>query len=1309
MRIRFIESKTLRKRRRAFALISTIVLMLLLALLSVGLLTVASTQTRISSKNLLSMEAKAQARLGLEVAIGQLQCELGPDQRISANSGILMSESSTQGNPYILGAWNSFDNYLNRTTSNGVDITATYDQGRKDLFRSWLISDPDNRTLRQIDSGSNGLGLRKKNDRKVCLVGSGTLGTPKRSKSKSSNNEIYAGLIEVEDTLVKDSKQQDTQKYFAWWISGENQKVRVNLPKYNQSQVTDVTKLAQSTWNTPGPDIQNLGLDRLIDFSESSYDQEIQKLVSYDTISLTQRGSLEAQRILGGLFHDVSLTANGLLTDSKFGGLKKDLNILLSQETLPEEFQGTNSDIGLRPYNEEDGSPYESKRPIASWNQLYLWANVWDSNVKKGQDESAVLAWNANKPMTYVASDPNSSLNIMDNRYTYVRQPILLRFYTFLGFHFYKHPGNNPAVNGGFLSMRCAVNPVFVWWNPYNVDLKMATASGAPWGSYFGEHRFMPLLFGHNIQNGGQPAAGMVRVSEYPITPYIYSPVDRNDRQIADFGASYRKTSTLDSSGQGKGGDLVTLGAGEIVLFSQPVVAGGENKGQNLAYLSRKNGHDIKVNNFPFKEGWSQAPEQTGAYAVNMFSGLKYEYFDGSGYSHANGPFKASTQFAQKDSELIGFQQRTDGTPTNHILSKKLTNEFDRASQKLGTFVMGAGIMDQNQFGTATTLSGSSTPDPEIFKQYSPAVLNMNWGVWEKPLLDNILLPASVMRDNNGDDENKKKQGFYGTVDDDSLFVTYYGVSAKWSKSPIIGNYPEDKDYRAKTWQHSSPLFWGSQMVGASELSRTYSPYQFELKQVNTTFAPITIGNILSNDGTRLSPFGGPGAEQVNKIAAAELPWQQPYSLAGFAGCRLTPGWYQTQSLADTAKRFAYQSGVPGVGIGNSFADPMIPANKVFSKQNISNDDTLADFWDHGFMVNDAMWDSWFTSSMATRPKNLGSSNKEELKDIILEAFSTPAGKQENKLANKRFIPQGQGMSSEMIVNELTQKDGYKKTAKYLTVQGAFNVNSVSQRAWESILLGLINRPLLHNESGTPQKINNSNSSALFSRFGITMSDKSHIDDYGSVGITNGISMGEAQAWTDLRRVNESQLKDLAKEMVNQVRKRGPFLNMAEFINRRLETGEMGVKGALQAAIDNSKINSVFDELSDTIISPSAGYPHAEAAKGSAYTAAPGYLIQSDVLAVLGNILTTRDDTFTIRSYGEVCNPAGKVLAKAWCEAIVQRSIYYVDPSNAPETPVYEINMKTGAREESKLSAINKAFGRKFNIVAFRWLSPEEI
>ena len=700
------------------------------------------------------------------------------------------------------------------------------------------------------------------------------------------------------------------------------------------------------------------------------------------------------------------------------------------------------------------------------------------------------------------------------------------------------------------------------------------------------------------------------------------------------------------------------------------------------------------------------------SYGVNIYTGLQYQYFERSGYPTEN-KYTFWARFAETDNDLIGNGGNTSlGTPPNHVLCHKYTDEYNSNSKKLGTFMMGAGIMDASQIGKDTRLSGASTPDPVVFSKMSPTMLNLNWG-FEEQIMQATKIPVdgwiNFKRD---DDEDGTKRGKYAEPEPNGpfpYFIAYYGVSVKWGKPPVIGAYPEGKDYRAKTWQHSSPLFWGGQMPTASELGRLYSPYQFEVKNANSDFFPITISNILSNDGTRLSPFGGPGAEQVNKIVAAELPFQQPSSLAGFAGCRLTPGWYRSDSRAAIAKRFAYQSGVPGVGIGNAFADPMLPADKVFSHNEIMGDAALGDFWDHGLMINDALWDSWFASSLAARPSSLGGTGREELKTVLQQAFSTDASSNRaSGIANRRFLPDLQGKPSEAVVEELARTDeGYKHASKYLTVAGGFNVNSTSQRAWEATLLGLKKRKILYSRSGRPSVLNNSQTS--FSRFGVASSDKSHVDDYGSIGVTQGIPDGEAMAWSDLRTLSDTQIRSLARNMVKEVKKRGPFLNMSDFVNRRLQSGEMGVKGALQAAIDESSINSTFDELSDMVIAPKGGYPNQDAARGSVYTAAPGYLIQSDVLAVLGNILTTRDDTFTVRAYGELANREWVVLSRAWCEAVVQRGINYVDPVNSPETPARQVNMKSGALEDTELSAVNKAFGRKFNIVSFRWLSPEEV
>ena len=96
-------------------------------------------------------------------------------------------------------------------------------------------------------------------------------------------------------------------------------------------------------------------------------------------------------------------------------------------------------------------------------------------------------------------------------------------------------------------------------------------------------------------------------------------------------------------------------------------------------------------------------------------------------------------------------------------------------------------------------------------------------------------------------------------------------------------------------------------------------------------------------------------------------------------------------------------------------------------------------------------------------------------------------------------------------------------------------------------------------------------------------------------------------------------------------------------------------------------------------------------------TGAPGYLTQGDILSSLGSVIAVRSDTFRIRSYGEAVDPSNKVIARAWCEAVVQRVPEFVDPADRPEVAI------------ESLKDANKRFGRRFEVTGFRWLSPEEV
>jgi hypothetical protein len=184
--------------------------------------------------------------------------------------------------------------------------------------------------------------------------------------------------------------------------------------------------------------------------------------------------------------------------------------------------------------------------------------------------------------------------------------------------------------------------------------------------------------------------------------------------------------------------------------------------------------------------------------------------------------------------------------------------------------------------------------------------------------------------------------------------------------------------------------------------------------------------------------------------------------------------------------------------------------------------------------------------------------------------------------------------------------------------------------------------------------------------------------------------------WNGFRELTDAEIRTLATEIVREVRERGPFQSMGEFVNRRLSSGKIGLKGALQAAIDRANLNAkaMVEKFSRT------GYPfQANLPEPYTGTGTPGWLTQGDLLTALGPFITVRSDTFTIRGYGEATDASGRVLARAWCEAVVQRVPDLLDPiqdDNATELPL-------------DMTPVNARFGRRFEVVSFRDLSEDEL
>ena len=184
------------------------------------------------------------------------------------------------------------------------------------------------------------------------------------------------------------------------------------------------------------------------------------------------------------------------------------------------------------------------------------------------------------------------------------------------------------------------------------------------------------------------------------------------------------------------------------------------------------------------------------------------------------------------------------------------------------------------------------------------------------------------------------------------------------------------------------------------------------------------------------------------------------------------------------------------------------------------------------------------------------------------------------------------------------------------------------------------------------------------------------------------------------RALNKYEIRSLAEEIVKQVKMRGPYLNMADFINRQLNASskELSLSGTLQAAIDKTDINEDLKSAVDVTAADTAGlgYAFEEAAHGNTAKGSPGWLMQGDLLVSLGSSIFVRGDTFTIRVYGESRNADNEIMSVAYAEATVQRGIRYVDEGDDPMA-------------STSLSALNATHGRRFRVVNFRWLTKDEI
>jgi len=442
----------------------------------------------------------------------------------------------------------------------------------------------------------------------------------------------------------------------------------------------------------------------------------------------------------------------------------------------------------------------------------------------------------------------------------------------------------------------------------------------------------------------------------------------------------------------------------------------------------------------------------------------------------------------------------------------------------------------------------------------------------------------------------------------------------------------------------------------------------------------------------------------------------------------------------------------PASQIGQSFFTPQVTRtaslqlrpNLYFSNNGHAN----TSYYDLSYLLNAALWDSSFFSTIPTAAASTGQPVNSRLK------FAADVVPNVADLGVK-----GPTATVPDPVNPGSSLPKEYAAARYLMLDGAFNLNSTSVEAWKAVLAGLRRRVAGVNDGVSPPNTS-PDTEPTTKPTGYPLSLFQPFDSTGADNVGNIASPSTFGSHGGFRRLTDQQIAALATNIVLEIRARGPFLSLAHFINRTGLTGTVSatlslssvtdindtrtLAGSLQTAIERTGLNSGFPGqplFGNNFTSHSAtstdyvlgvytkGYdnghgppvtvqslyadPMPTASNSSLMfswatldrsAGIPGWFTQGDLLQALGPSLAARSDTFVVRAYGDVLDPINStnptnpvVQARAWCEAVVQRFPDYVDPSFQPY--VYP----------AKTNATDQAFGRRFRIVSFRWLTPNDI